>query len=377
VRILVYKGGSQYNALNRFSEQLAGGLQILNHDVTIVDLLKLKETQGAELNEALKKKPDLVIGFNGIGVDLKTADNKSLYEAGGICYLELLLDHPAFHAGRVMKSPLNAIAGVVDHTHLDYLKETWPGHPVFFAPHGGIQSAEYENDDRPIDILFLGTGMDPEKARKEWLIFPPSYQSILVEAYEEFLAKPQAWDKLIARGAENRHIPLPTHLIAAMIVQLEIVMRAGYRQKILNEFDKAGLKVTIIGNGWEYTRFKHHELRPSAELYDALRLMTRAKVTLNASPQFFTGTHERVFASMLNGAVSITSGSRYYEEHFKDGEHYLSYDLHTLPQTLEKLKGLMAQPSKLMDIRKNALRISMRDHTWKNRARELIEKFPR
>lgn len=375
MRIIVYKGGAQYNAMNRFSEQLAEGFISWGHEVDVIDLLKLKEDHGVALKAALQKKPNLAIGFNGQGSELHTPDNKSIYEMDACHYLGLLLDHPAFHAGRVVRSATPAIFGVVDLTHIDYLKDVVPQHPVFFAPHGGIQSPDFKNNERPIDILFCGTGMDAEKERQDWLLYPTSYQSILEEAYAEFLKQPQAWENLIIQGATKRHLYIPANIMAAMIVQLEIVMRADYRLKILKALDKAGVKVTIMGNGWEYAKFKHHELHPSVEFYDALKLICKSKIALNASPQYFTGTHERVFASMLNGAVAVTSNSQYYRKHFKETEHYIGYDLKTLPETIDTMRELLETPKELNEIRQSALKIAMRDHTWKSRAHEFLDKF--
>ncbi len=374
MRVLLYQGGAQYNALNRFSEQLGEGLKKIGHQVEIINLLEADKNRDLLIN-ALANKPNLVIGFNGMGSDIRMKDNRSVYEVAECGYLQLLLDHPAFHEARLVKSPANAITGVVDITHLDYLGKTRPRHSAFFAPHGGIQSPDFKTTDRPIDILFTGTGMDPEKERKSWNQFPHAYRSILQEAFDEFLKEPRAWDLLIATAAARHRVHLPTHLMTSMIVQLEIVMRAEFRLRVFKAFDKAGLPITIMGNGWEFAKFKHHEIKPSVEYYESLKLTCQAKFSLNASPQFFNGSHERVFVAMLNGAVPITTESLYYAEHFVSGQHYLPYHLDTLPHVLEDLKALMVSKTKLKDVRHEALTIAQRDHTWTKRAEEFMDKF--
>lgn len=374
MRIVIYKGGAQYNALNRFCEHLGEGFVHWGHEVEFIDLTEFDKNR-QPLIDALARKPNLVVGFNAMGSELRNAEKKSVYELSGSQYLGLLLDHPAFHTGRTARAPAEAIMGVVDPTHIDYLKEACPGRPAFFAPHGGIQGEHHKNSDRPIDILFCGTGLNSENERKQWKDFPVSYQSMLVEAFEEFMKEPQSLDALLLLGAQKRHLYLPRHLLAAMVVQLEIVIRADYRMEILKQLDEAGLKVTIMGNGWEHARFKHHELHPSVEHYEALKLMSQSKISLNASPQFFTGTHERVFNAMLNGAVAVTSGSRYYVEHFKDGEHYLGYDLAEFPRAIERVQQLLASAQKLKEISHEAKVIAARDHTWTARAQEYLDKF--
>jgi hypothetical protein len=374
MRIIVYQGGAQYNAFNRFAENLHKGFLALGHESEIINLVESAKKHHAPLMSALARKPNAIIAFNGIGAELM-AGKTSIYEKFGVCYLELLLDHPAFHTSRIRHSPRNAILGVVEQTHIDYLKKTAHTLPSFFSPHGGIQHPNYESTDRPIDVLFLGTGLNPQKEQDEWKVFPIAYQDILHAAYEEFLKKPQAWDILIDQAARAYDIYMPTHLMAAMIVQLEIVMRADYRLKVLKALDDAGIKVTIMGNGWEYAKFKNHELYPSAEYYDAMALMCKSRVSMNASPQFFTGTHERVFMAMLNGSLAFTSRSTYYDAHFTDGQHYLGYDLPSLHEGIDKLKAILGSPAKLAEIRQQALTVAIREHTWESRAERILDNF--
>jgi len=374
VKIILFKGGAEYNAFNRFAEHLGEGFAKLGHDVDLLDLQTDKKNALPNIAPIIEGDPDLIVSFNATGADLKI-EGQSIYNLTDCYFLELLLDHPAFHTGRIQRSPKRAIAGVVDRTHLDYLEETWAGHPLFFAPHGGIQHADCHNEDRPIDVLFLGTGLDPQKERAAWKNFPKHFQRLLEESYESFLEKPQPWATLLKESAHRMHIHLPTNLMASLIIQLEIVMRADYRVRILKQFDQAGIKVTIMGNHWEHANFTHHEVHPSVEFHDALKLICKSKVALNASPQFFTGTHERVFAAMLNGALAITSASDYYKEHFTDGEHYLSFNLNSLPDTLQELKDLMAHPKRFAEVRQNAMTLAQKNHTWDARAGEFLDKL--
>ncbi len=375
MRVLIYQGGAQYNAMNRFSENLCEGFQELGHEAEILNLLDSSKQKNKPLQSALKRKPHLVIGFNALGAGLHAEENRKIPEFADCAYMALLLDHPAFHLKRVEVMPEDASVGVVDPTHIGYLGQINPRRASFFAPHGGIQSPDFENVDRPIDVLFLGTGMDAARERATWNLLPKMYKLLLEEAFDRFLAKPEAWETLLQDAARARQLYIPPRLLAGMILQLEIVMRAEYRRQILQKLDEAGIAVTIMGNGWEHAKFKHHQLNPSVEFYDALKLMCRAKTVLNASPQFFNGTHERVFAAMLNGAVAVTSASSYYRRHFKEGEHYLSFSLENFDETTEALRSILRTPSARADIRAEALKIALRDHTWKNRAAEIEDRF--
>lgn len=49
-------------------------------------------------------------------------------------------------------------------------------------------------------------------------------------------------------------------------------------------------------------------------------MLADAKVSLNVMPWFKDGAHDRVFNSILNGAVCVTDPSRYLEEELHEGE---------------------------------------------------------
>lgn len=51
---------------------------------------------------------------------------------------------------------------------------------------------------------------------------------------------------------------------------------------------------------------------------------------MNVMPWFKDGAHDRVFNSMLNGAVCFTDWSRYLTENLRDGEDIFFYELDAL-----------------------------------------------
>ncbi len=53
--------------------------------------------------------------------------------------------------------------------------------------------------------------------------------------------------------------------------------------------------------------------------YGCLKAISQAKISLNVMPWFKEGAHDRVFNSMLNGAVCFTDWSLYFEENMKVG----------------------------------------------------------
>ena len=91
---------------------------------------------------------------------------------------------------------------------------------------------------------------------------------------------------------------------------------------------------------------KHPENIQKGDLLDSLgclQQISRAKISLNVMPWFKDGAHDRVFNSMLNGAVCLSDGSRYLDECLKDGEDYVKYDLADLAELPGKIRRILLQ----------------------------------
>ena len=92
-------------------------------------------------------------------------------------------------------------------------------------------------------------------------------------------------------------------------------------------------------------------------LYEVItELVSKAKIVVNASPNFNQGSHERVFTAMLNNAVVFSDKSSYYDEFYEDGKNILYYSMKTLDQDIEKLKSLTNE--KLFEISNSAYSIT-------------------
>lgn len=88
-------------------------------------------------------------------------------------------------------------------------------------------------------------------------------------------------------------------------------------------------------------------------------------------PWFKDGAHDRVFNSMLNGAVCVSDGSKYMDEILTDGKDYIKYDLDRLAELPEKIRELLVDRDRWEDIVKNGYNKAVNGHTWADRARFL------
>ena len=160
---------------------------------------------------------------------------------------------------------------------------------------------------------------------------------------------------------------------------IDWMARMYYREKIISIIAEAGIDIWLLGRGWENhpsTELHNvHIINDRVPFADTLSVMEKAKINLNVMPWFKDGAHDRVFNSILNGAVCVSDTSRYLSEELKEGEGVSYYDLKHLEQLPVKVKDLLADEKQMRDIAMRGVEKTAEKHTWAQRAIELEEKI--
>lgn len=134
----------------------------------------------------------------------------------------------------------------------------------------------------------------------------------------------------------------------------------------------------VIGKGWEElecSAMQNVRIHPQTDSLTCLEQLSHAKISVNVMPWFKDGAHDRVFNSILNGAVCVSDTSRYLSEELKEGEGVSYYDLKHLEQLPVKVKDLLADEKQMRDIAMRGVEKTAEKHTWAQRAIELEEKI--
>ena len=114
-------------------------------------------------------------------------------------------------------------------------------------------------------------------------------------------------------------------------------------------------------------------MNPAVEYEESLRLLTQAKIALNVSPQFFSGSHERVFDAALNGAACLTTRSSYLAENFAPDQEMAYYDVVETNSVVEQVRSLLEDDSGRRDMAQAAKITAERKHTWAVRAEAVLD----
>jgi glycosyltransferase involved in cell wall biosynthesis len=373
--ILIYKGDYQYGAVNVFAESLGRGLETLGKKVSFVDFRE-RETVTERLRAALLAGPELIVSFGAIASDIKSGD-AIVYDLLPCPFAAVLVDHPFYQLDRFGLK--NLIITCFDRTHLRFLKNM-PGASfrTGFLPHGGCAPESAPSSERPVDILFAGTFSDPEKIRAEIQRLPSQIRNIVSGAADALMsshggAVEEVFDAAAGAAAlSEESMSLISRFYPAYLSLVDSYHRAAKRLGTLEFLDKQGVAVDIIGNHWGGVSFKNHRIHPPLPFTETLNLMSQSKIVLNVS-LYPDGSHERIFSSMLSGAVCASDENPWLREIFQDGSGIIFHKWTEPAALADKLMGALSNPSKLAETAAAGREKSLRSHTWLSRAETLLK----
>ena len=134
----------------------------------------------------------------------------------------------------------------------------------------------------------------------------------------------------------------------------------------------AGVKVQVFGDKWDELVCEHPEnLINGDSLYseECLYQIQNSKISLNVLPWFRRGPHDRIFNTMLNGAVCLTDSNPYLDEMLVDGLNCVKYSLENPDETAHRVISLLKDAEQLQKIADEGYKLACA-HTWAARMRE-------
>ena len=314
------------------------------------------------------------------------------------CY-NIVVDHPFYYHRFLEMAPKRYIHISIDRYHDAYMKEYFPHIlRVPFLPLAGTQidiSDEFpekaytpngymELKDRPIDIVFTGNYSPLYKLDKYITRLGEEYEIFYRGIIDELLAHPDRTLEDVAKKHILQEIPDVTkeeiRETLGNQVFLDLYVRSYIRGKAVQVLVDYGFKVAVFGDGWDELSCEHPEniINGKGVSSEAcLKMIAQAKVSLNVMPWFKDGAHDRVFNTLLNGALLVSDESIYLKEILKDGENCILYSLDTIDEMPRKLEMLLKDEKRLQQVIESGYNTAVAKHTWHERAdflSELIEK---
>ena len=408
-----------YDTLDLFSEEVEAGLKEMGYGTFVFDAVNPGKGLQDLLSLQVTKGIAAVIAFNNLAWNLGTKEGGNLWEAMGVPYVDILMDHP-FHFDRILQGlPENSHLFVVDRRHADYVERYYPNiRHVHFLPHAGCknaiaaltqpdgrQSGKMENisgnsearnacyalppvdGDRDIDVLYAGA---LSRVLVEQLI--PDFDSIT--AFDGAAFSGRCLDRLISEPSltteevireELKNVGLKslspeeerTYITDFRFIDGFAV--SFYRENAVRNLVTHGIHVTTLGLGWETCDWADNPnltLGGKVSAKEVFSYMKRSKVVLSTQTWFKAGAHDRIFNGMLSGAAVVTDTSDYLQDIF-DSTQCVQYSLKDTGRLYERVSALLGADGAREDLAARAQQETLARHTWLNRAEELVSVLER
>jgi len=365
---------SQYSVLHHFTRKLAEGFNRVGVNARILEAEK--NNPKPFLDAIFSDPPDCTISFNGL---LPDENGNFLADMIKIPHVALVVDSPNQYFP--LATSKYTIVASVDRFYCDFFRGLGCPH-VLFIPHAvEAELATSPKTERVFDVVMLGSFLDPEKIRQDWLkvCTPPELCKIMDEAAEISLMQDEtsyikAFVEAIARQ-EGKFGGLDPSTINYPLVfdQLEAFIRAKERIELIKSIKDA--KVNLFGSGavpitQKYLRNSNANViaHDGVPFEQALEIFKKTKITLNSAPHLKDGSHERVFSALAAGSSVISSESSYLREIFKSKDGLIFYSFKDRNKVNDEVNRLLHNEAERQKSVQSKQKTVLDGHTWDHRA---------
>lgn len=363
--------------LNYFIDDMAEGRE----DVLILDTTQPEAMlQKLEAHDRYIDDSTCVISFNNFGVGINTPDGY-YWEQKQVKIYNIYVDHPVNFLPSIEGAYKNLKFLLIDMYHCEFVKANFPAvaERVFFLPHGGKDLGLFKNAQRDIDILYTGSCQSND-IQYPAIDFLDGQEAEMYEfCYQVFRNQPDfqvdnVVDVYIYHSGLQFTLEQRMHLISRVSMTVERQVMHDLKYMFFSALAEAGMHIQIYGNGWEELQQCFPDKITAGSMLkseECIQEMGRAKIVLNMQPFFTYGGHERVFNSMLNGAVCVSNPSKYLEARFEHNKNILFIDFDNLNKTVGEIKRVLEDQDLFERMRTSAYEIVQHD-TWKHRLQQIL-----
>ncbi len=367
--VLLVKGGSQYNALRNYMDEMEVGCRLAGYNTHLIDATEQSWMFQCE---------ELI---HSISIDLLFTCNAVLSTlVPDAYYLTYLTDHPAFHRERLEALNERACVFVCDRNHEAYIRRYYPNlrHVAYIPLSGQASGTCIPYAARSRELVFTGGYRKPERMYDHIFSCEESLHALAKDTTAELIAHPEKdleaglRDCLSRSGRELSAQEF--HETMFQFIRIDAYVRSYYRDRVIRSLVESGLQVHVFGNGWEEFEGtgKEHLILETGNDYIARKAVADARISLNIMPWFKDGFQERIAAAMLSSTVALTDESIYINKNFTDGEELVLYSLEQLNELPAKVKWLLDHPDEAEQIANAGKRRAQKELTWQHRTSEML-----
>ena len=371
-----------------FSRQIAEAMQEMGHEVFIYDLSRAWNST-EKFFHFFEKGNTVLINFNFHGMSgeeyFLDENDRTMWDALEIPSYNIVVDHPMYYHHFLEKIPKNYHHISIDRNHEKYMQRFFP--EIENAPFLPLAGTElYSNKSnvpiecRKYDVMMVGNYCAPETFEKYITRIDDEYTAFYYGIIDDLLTHPDRTVEDVTEAHlldELGEVPEEELKKAlASVTFIDLYVRYTVRGQMVQELVDAGIKVHVFGDGWDLLPCRHEEnlfRMNNLDSVGCLKKLCQSKISLNIMPWFKDGAHDRIFNSMLNGAVCLTDSSVYLDSILHDGVDCSIYSLKQKERLAEIAGALLADTAKMQSIADGGYKMAKEGHTWAHRARQLHE----
>lgn len=376
-KIAIFTSNNYYDSKKHFSTHLKDSLEKLGAEVLLIDF-SINPLNEEIFFQIKAFDADLTLSFNSQDSDQK---GKYLWDYLKTPHLSMLLDPSLFYQQYVDLD--YCLISCVDKFDVEWFKKR--NTSSYFIPHAIEKSLKFSpNTPREADIVFIGSVYDPEAAletlRKN---FSPELLEVTLRTLERTQKeKDSPYTYVLEEELKNKNISLEKGPLKDLAYQIDLYLRGAERLDLIRSihshevhiFGGTGFQEPQEGRSWqELLKGKKNIIFHNATSYtDSLQVLKHSKISLNSAPFFKNGTHERIFASLMAGALPITNNNIWVEENFTDGVDILTFDRNHFEEVDSKISKYLNDENLRCDVVKAGQKKVLQHHTWDNRAQDIL-----
>lgn len=383
-RIVMVVGGVE--TLEYFSYQMGKTFAELGYLVFYYDL-KDEAASAKRLKKFIRTGETALVTFNFEGLEKEPGVYKEglgyVWDAYRIPCYNIAADHPYYYHDRLADLPKGYHHISIDKFQEQYFKEFYPEfHHLGFLPLAGTELQENQEvqNGRYMDVIMTGNYTPPSFCEQHIHWINEEYAAFYQGIIDDLIAHPNQTveaAELAACEREMGHTPYDEIRIAMhRMIFIDLYVRNYWRGEAVKALVDAGITVDVFGKGWDELECEKPEnlrIHPQTTSLACLQHLQRAKVSLNVMPWFKDGAHDRVFNSILNGAVCVSDKSKYLCEELQEGEGVYYYDLQELAELPHIVQDLLQNENKMQDMIAIGRQKVRQNHTWYARAKQIVK----
>ena len=383
--IVIYEGRNIcYDVLNSFARGLGEALKRCGEEVEYIDLTVDDATE--KVLSLSKRNIKAVIGFQTSAF--------SLFLSSKNAYIHDLIDAPKFNYGTdapiwlsdiMKKCPEDYYILTHDGNYISFIKRYFHNvKDAFLLPPAGDVLPEFKGmnffdgvgkdyEKRPYDVVFLGTFRDYKDLTPEQYGIEEEYRELAERFFslmekEPSLLPEDALHSIVSEDISDSEFLSVFEKVRPMVS----AVAEEYRRRVLMALLDAGIDFHVYGNSWMdfplKDAYENLHLHPEAIGDEALRELSKAKISLNVMFWHKDGFTERVANSMMAGAVLLTDETDCIKSQYEDGKEMLIFELSDIDKMVMRVREYLKSPEKLCNIAENGYKRASAEDTWEERA---------